>query len=173
MSLINRKFCYRADREHWDTFRNFGGEWRRPGVPPARWGIAQERKLRALSLGAAACAFGLSHFGPYLALYLHDVLLLVFPLVRVMRSCLGVDTAPFSMAGGLRCDEHGRRPVLLGTLVGGVTAFAILVRSRSKISPAEYLISASTARASRVSGAATSGSTPPTFPRGTPAGRVP
>ncbi len=81
-----------------------------------------DRNLRALSLGAAVRALGTSLFGPFLALYLHNVLSLSFALVGVLLFLFGAVSIPFSVAGGLLTDRRGRRSVFLWTLVGEVAA---------------------------------------------------
>lgn len=85
-----------------------------------------DRNLRALSIGAAVRALGTSLLGPFLALYMHNVLLIGYAMVGLLLFLFGAVSVPFSMAGGLLTDRLGRRSVFLGTLIGEVAAFAVL-----------------------------------------------
>ncbi|MDE1821648.1 MAG: MFS transporter [Euryarchaeota archaeon] len=90
-----------------------------------------DRNLRALSIGAAVRALGVSLFGPFLALYLHNVLSIGFALVGALLFLFGAVSIPFAVAGGLLTDRRGRRPVFLWTLVGEVAAVAAMGWSMS------------------------------------------
>jgi MFS family permease len=76
-----------------------------------------DRSVRALGAGAAVRAVGMSLFGPFLALYYHNVLGLGYGEVGLLLFVPGMVALPLSLVGGLVADRWGRRRVFLASLV--------------------------------------------------------
>jgi MFS family permease len=83
-----------------------------------------DRNVRLIGLGAGVRNFGLSLFGPFFALYLHDLLGLPYYQVALVLAVLATIPLFTSIGGGLLTDRLGRRRVFLATLAGeaGLTA---------------------------------------------------
>jgi MFS family permease len=82
--------------------------------------------LRYLGIGAAVRALGFSLFGPFLALYLHNILAVDYIELGVIFFVLGIVPIPFSLGGGLLTDRIGRRRLFLLTLAGESASCALL-----------------------------------------------
>jgi MFS family permease len=69
--------------------------------------------LRRITVGAGLRAFGLSLIGPFLALYLHDVLGVGYVEVGLIIAAIGVPLLFIGGVGGLLADRIGRRRLFL------------------------------------------------------------
>src|SRR5580700_9422644 len=77
--------------------------------------------LRPVAVGAGFRAFGLSLIGPFLALYLHNVLSVGYAEVGIITAVVAVPPLFLGGAGGLLADRMGRRRLyLLALLLEGV-----------------------------------------------------
>jgi MFS family permease len=77
--------------------------------------------LRRITVGAGLRAFGLSLIGPFLALYLHNVLGIGYVEIGLVVAAIGIPPLFIGGAGGLLADRLGRRRLFLAAfaLEGG------------------------------------------------------
>jgi MFS family permease len=81
-----------------------GGAAERLGLTP---------NLRRITIGAGLRAFGLSLIGPFLALYLHDVLFVGYLEIGLLVAALSIPPLVVTGVGGLVADRLGRRRIFL------------------------------------------------------------
>jgi MFS family permease len=94
------------------------------GPGPER-GDGFPRTLRPVALGAGFRAFGLSLIGPFLALYLHNVLGIEYVEVGFLAAAVAVPPLFLGGLGGLLADRVGRRRLyLLALLLEGCALVA-------------------------------------------------
>lgn len=75
-----------------------------------------DSRLRLLVAGSVVRALGLSLVGPFLTLYLRNVLHLGYAEVGGLVVAVGVAPVLLSLAGGFVTDRWGRRPVVIAAL---------------------------------------------------------
>jgi MFS family permease len=75
------------------------------------------RRLRPVALGAGFRAFGLSLIGPFLALYLHNVLGVAYVEVGILTAAVAVPPLFLGGVGGFLADRVGRRRLYLTALL--------------------------------------------------------
>ncbi|HZY71158.1 MAG TPA: MFS transporter [Thermoplasmata archaeon] len=93
-----------------------------------------DRNLRILVIGAAFRALGLALLGPFLNLYLSNVLGIPYETIAVANVVVGIAPIFLSTAGGLIADRVGRRRLFVVSLAGealAMTGMAALMQSGS------------------------------------------
>ncbi|MCI4325429.1 MAG: MFS transporter [Thermoplasmata archaeon] len=94
-----------------------------PDTATVRLGLTPN--LRRITVGAGLRALGLSLIGPFLALYLHDVLLVGYVEIGLIVAAIGVPPLFIGGVGGLLADRVGRRRLfLVAFAVEGSSIFA-------------------------------------------------
>jgi MFS family permease len=94
-----------------------------PVGPPNEGGFPAG--LRPVALGAGFRAFGLSMIGPFLALYLHNILTVGYAEIGVIVAAVSIPPLFLGGLGGLLADRVGRRRLyLLALFVEGVALLA-------------------------------------------------
>src|SRR5579863_8651741 len=77
-----------------------------------------ERNVRVLGLAALVRTFGLAIIGPFIALYLHNVLGVGFAGVGLLAVAVAVPPLLLTPLAGLAADRVGRRRLFLIGLLG-------------------------------------------------------
>lgn len=75
------------------------------------------RNLQRITVGAGLRAFGLALIGPFLALYLHDVVHVGYAEIGIVVAAISVPPLFISGLGGLLADRVGRRRLFLLSFV--------------------------------------------------------
>ena len=89
-------------------------------------GLGLTPNLRRITVGAGLRAFGLSLVGPFLALYLHNVLGVGYVPIGLAIAAIGVPPLFLGGAGGLLADRIGRRRLfLLAFAIEGAAILAV------------------------------------------------
>lgn len=83
-----------------------------------------DRNLRILIASAGFRAVGLALLGPFLNLYLSNVLRIPYETIAVANVAVGIAPIFLSTAGGLIADRLGRRRLLVASLAGEAVATA-------------------------------------------------
>jgi MFS family permease len=83
-----------------------------------------DRSLLVLSTGAAIRTLGAALYSPFLALFLLNALHLGYVEVGAVVAGVGAVQIPVSYGAGLLADRIGRRPLIVGGLVGEAAATA-------------------------------------------------
>jgi MFS family permease len=104
------------------------------GAAAAAESLGLTPNLRRITVGAGLRAFGLSLIGPFLALYLHNVLALGYVEIGVIVAAIGIPPLFIGGVGGLVADRIGRRRLfLLAFVIEGssivLAGFAMEARS--------------------------------------------
>lgn len=89
------------------------------------------RNVRLLGVGVAIRMLGNAIYGPFVALFLVNVLHLTYAEVGLIIAAIGVVQLPFSFLGGLLTDRWGRRNLIVVGLVGEAATIALLAYSFS------------------------------------------
>ena len=83
------------------------------------------RNLQRITIGSVFRAFGLSLIGPFLALYLHNVLGVGYAEVGILAAAVGIPPVAIAGVGGFLADRIGRRRLfLLAFFVEGASLVA-------------------------------------------------
>ncbi len=85
-----------------------------------------DRNIRLLGVGVGIRMLGNAIYGPFLALFLVNVLHLTYIDVGVVIVAIGLVQLPFSFVGGLLADRWGRRNMILVGLVAEAVTTALL-----------------------------------------------
>lgn len=94
------------------------------GGGAATGALGLTRNLQRITVGAGLRAFGLSLIGPFLALYLHNVLAVGYAEIGVLVAAISLPPLFIGGVGGLLADRIGRRRLfLLSFVVEGGSIF--------------------------------------------------
>jgi predicted MFS family arabinose efflux permease len=112
-----------------------------PVGDPGSVGGAMNRNIRLLAVGMAVRNVGSSLYGPFIALFLHNVLALGYVEIGLIIVFIGCIQIPFSVLGGLVADRMRRKTLM----IAGLTAEAIATSFLAYAFSIESLVLAITA----------------------------
>jgi len=84
------------------------------------------RNIRLLAIGVAVRMLGNALYGPFIALFLHNVLALGYVELGLIVILVGGVQIPFSLAGGLVADRIPRKRLMVAGLAGEAAATGFL-----------------------------------------------